>query len=217
MKKLVSWFVRGLIFIVPIAVTLFVLYKIFVMIDKPLRGVFEFPGLGFLAAIVVTAALFTVAGFLTSNFLTKRWMRFIDGLFDRFPLVKLVHSSLKDLVSAFVGEDKKFKEPVLVTLVPESDVRVVGFVTEESLSHWGMEGHMAVYLPQSYNFAGNLVVVPRERVSPLDVPSGDVMTFVVSGGVSGGRGLDETGQSELKSGEEPPRPTTGPVVGQETI
>ena len=88
------------------------------------------------------------------------------------------------LIGAFVGDKKKFDKPVKVEIVPGSNVGVVGFITRDDMGAWGLPGQVAVYLPQSYNFAGNLIVIPRERVTPIDVPSGDVMAFVVSGGVT---------------------------------
>ena len=84
-----------------------------------------------------------------------------------------------------MGEKKKFDQPVLVTLIPGSDVKAIGFITRRHMESWGLSDAMAVYLPQSYNFAGNLVVVPKQHVEPLKVPSGDAMAFVISGGVSG--------------------------------
>ena len=101
------------------------------------------------------------------------------------PIVKMIYSAIKDLVSAFVGEKKRFNKPVFVSLLPESAVRIIGFVTRESLDNIGMADSMAVYIPQSYNFAGNLIVVPKEQVIPIDIESGKVMTFIISGGVSG--------------------------------
>jgi len=76
----------------------------------------------------------------------------------------------------------------LVSLSPDGAVRVVGFVTEESLGEWGLKDEVAVYLPQSYNFAGNMVVVPKERVTPIEAEGSEVLTFVLSGGVAGGKG-----------------------------
>ena len=62
---------------------------------------------------------------------------------------------------------------------------MVGFVTQESLGRLGLPGYAAVYFPQSYNFAGNLVVFPSSLLEPLDAASADVMAFIVSGGVTG--------------------------------
>jgi uncharacterized membrane protein len=98
--------------------------------------------------------------------------------------VKLLYNAVGDLFNALLGEDKRFNKPVLVCLSEEAGVRVAGFITAEDLSHWGLNEEVAVYLPQSYNFAGNLIIVPANRVTALDQPAGDVTTFIVSGGVS---------------------------------
>ena len=212
MRRLVRYFLQGLLFLAPIAVTVFVFYKVFMLIDEPLRGVIrgatglDVRGLGFVVTVALGAVVLTVTGFLTSNFLTRSFMKYLDRQFDRFPIVKLLHSSVKDLLGAFVGGEKKFDRPVLVTLVPGSNVKAIGFVTRSTLEAWGMADDVGVYLPQSYNFAGNLLVVPREQVAPLRAPSGDVMAFVVSGGVSGG---DEAAQRA-----EPPTTATRPALGR---
>ena len=111
--------------------------------------------------------------------------RIIDNLFSRLPFIKMIYSSIKDLVNAFVGDQKRFDKPVLVSLFSESTVQTLGFITRESLENIGIAERLAVYLPQSYNFAGNVVVVSRDQVIPLNIESGKVMTFIVSGGVSG--------------------------------
>lgn len=207
MKRLAKYFFEGVLFIVPVVVTIFVCYKVFVIVNDPVQKVVTslfgstIPGVGFVAAVVVGVAFVTIVGFLCSNIVTGRLMSYIDRVFDRFPLIKLLHSSLKDLIGAFVGDQKKFDKPVKVELVPGSDVGVIGFITRDSMDEWGLAGQVAVYLPQSYNFAGNLIVIPRERVTALDVPSGDVMAFVVSGGI--------TGQDKPDGGRPQGRPRAG--------
>jgi uncharacterized membrane protein len=158
--------------------TIYVIYVIFVKID----GIFQFqlPGLGFL----VTIMTIILVGFVASNFLTRRIARFVDSIFARLPLIKMVYTSIKDLINAFVGDKKSFNKPVLVTISQASNIQVVGFVTRESLDSLGLPDRVAVYLPQSYNFAGNLIVVPKEQVIPLSSDSGDVMAFIVSGGIT---------------------------------
>jgi uncharacterized membrane protein len=102
--------------------------------------------------------------------------------------VKLIYTSIKDLIRAFVGDHKSFDQPAAVALVP-GGARILGFVTRDALHALGMPECVAVYFPQSYNFAGQVAVVPRQHVELLDVSSAEVMTFIVSGGVSGfGRG-----------------------------
>jgi len=187
MKRLAKYFFQGVVFVTPIAVTVLVCYKLFGLINEPIKGWFgsSLWGLGFVATVLLAAVGLTFIGFLCTNILTAGLMRFIDKQFDRFPLIKLLHTSIKDLVGAFVGDKKKFDQPVLVTILPGSEAKVVGFITRASMGSWGLAGELAVYLPQSYNFAGNLIIVPRDRVMPIDARSSDVMAFVVSGGVTG--------------------------------
>lgn len=180
-----TWFLRGLIVAVPITAIVAAAYWVFVELDtwinlEPLLNR-RVPGAG----IVVTILVITAVGFLASNFATRWIFAGIEELLERTPLVKLVYSSIKDLVGAFVGEKKRFNRPVLVALTKGSDVGTVGFVTRGALAEIGLPDHVAVYVPQAYNIGGNVVVVPKDRVTPLDADPAAVMTFVVSGGVAG--------------------------------
>ncbi|ADH84905.1 DUF502 domain-containing protein [Desulfurivibrio alkaliphilus] len=178
MKTIGKYFLHGLLFLVPLLVTLYVLYLVFATID----GIFPFtvPGAGFL----LTIGLILAVGFVTSNLLGRGLVQLVDRLFARLPLVALLYTSLKDLVNAFVGDKKSFNRPVEVALDAEGQIRVVGFITREDLERFGLKGQCAVYLPQSYNFAGNMLVVPHERVRPINADPAEVMKLIVSGGVS---------------------------------
>ncbi|MEN6391119.1 MAG: DUF502 domain-containing protein [Syntrophomonas sp.] len=186
MKRLSKYFLNGLIFIVPSALTIYIIYLLFVTIDNllkiPLPGVGVIPGVGF----VTTLILITLVGLLVSNFLTRKLLFWFDNVMERLPLVKLIYSSIKDLVNAFLGDKKTLSRPVMVKLSKDTEAHALGFITCDSLKNFGLEEFIAVYLPQSYNFAGNLLVFPREQVTPLDVNSSDLMTFIVSGGVAAG-------------------------------
>ncbi len=183
MKRLARFFFNGLIILIPIVASIYVIYATFTKIDG-LLGL-PVPGAGF----IVTIAFITIIGFLGSNFLTKKLFYYIEELFTNLPLIKLLYTSIKDLIGAFVGNKKSFNKPVLVTLDPENNINVLGFITRESLEFLEISDHAAVYLPQSYNFAGNLVIVPKERIKPVNVDSTEAMSFIVSGGISGGNGL----------------------------
>jgi len=178
MKKLTRYFFEGLIVILPAAATIYFLYLIFIKID----GLFSFriPGLGFL----ITIALVLAVGFIASNFITRRLFDLFRDLFSRLPLIKIIYNSIKDLIEAFVGDKKKFTKPVLVKTSKESNIELLGFVTEENLEMFGEKDKVAVYIPQAYNFAGNLIVVPSSQIKIVDAGSKEVMTFIVSGGLS---------------------------------
>ncbi|HEB74878.1 MAG TPA: DUF502 domain-containing protein [Nitrospirae bacterium] len=178
MKKLTEYFLKGLLFLIPLVATVYVVYLVFIKIDRLFS--FDIPGVGF----VVTILTITGMGFIASNFLTKGLVLLVDRTFARLPLIKMIYTSVRDLIGAFVGDKRSFDKPVLVTLAPGSGIQVVGFVTQESLHGLGLADRVAVYLPQSYNFAGNLIIVPADHVVPISADSGDVMAFIVSGGVT---------------------------------
>lgn len=184
MKRLVRWFLQGLIYFVPIALTVVLLVTSFRAIDGALGRLIgiDVPGAGLLVMVV----LVTVLGSLLSNYLSRRVLGALEAVLDRVPLVKLLHGSVKDLLGAVVGENRRFDRPVAVELLPGSGVHAFGFVTRDSLGELGLpDESVAVYLPQSYNFAGQLVVVPRSRVRPVAADASEIMAFVVSGGVTG--------------------------------
>lgn len=179
MKRLAGYFFQGLIFLVPIAITVYVFYIIFTKIDS-LLGL-PIPGAGFFVTII----LVTFIGFLASNIFTKKVLNLVDRAFNKVPLIRLLYTATKDLLSAFLGDKRSFEKPVFVTLLPGTNVKVVGFITRESLASWGMVNEVVVYLPQSYNFAGQIIVVPKEQVTIINASSSEVMAFIVSGGVTG--------------------------------
>jgi uncharacterized membrane protein len=178
MKQVVSYFLRGLVLTVPLAVTTAVCWLIFTSIDGWLG--LPIPGVGF----VITLAAITLVGFLGSTFLWNQLIDTMESALERLPFVRLLYNSTKDLLNAFVGEKRRFDAPVLVELSADGAVRTFGFITQQSLSALGLATDVAVYFPQSYNFAGQLVVVPASRVKRLDAVSSDVLAFIVSGGVT---------------------------------
>jgi uncharacterized membrane protein len=176
--RIVAYFFRGLILLAPLALTVYVCVFLFRSIDG-LLGL-PVPGAGFVATLI----LITIVGFLGSNLLTRGAVSFFDRILSRLPFVNLVYGSTRDLVKAFVGEKRRFDKPVLVQLVPGSSAHVLGFVTQESLSRLGLDSMVSVYVPQSYNFAGQLFIFPTTNVQRLDVSSSAVMAFIISGGVT---------------------------------
>jgi uncharacterized membrane protein len=184
MKKLVDYFVKGLVIFVPITLTVFLLIWAFTSLDAIFSDLLpkKIPGLG----LLLTVVLITVIGFIASNFLGKRLFGLIEKVFTGLPLVKLLYSAVKDMIEAFAGEKKSFDKPVIATITPGGVAKVVGFVTQESLENLGLSDYVAVYVPQSYNFAGNVLLFPKEAVKSLSIESSQAMAFIVSGGVSKG-------------------------------
>ncbi len=178
LKKLIALFFQGLLYVGPIFIISFLVYKFFLLIDGLLP--INIPGLGFVLIFV----FITMVGFLGNTILIRPLYKYLKKMVDRIPLLKTIYESVTELLSAFVGNKKKFDKPVMVKMNMEAEVYKLGFLTQSDLSTLkARKGLVAVYLPHSYNFSGNMFIVPVENVTPLNLPSSDVMKFIVSGGV----------------------------------
>lgn len=185
-RKLLSYFLQGLILIAPIAATLYIVVALFQALDNTANSIFEIftgiriPGLG----VVALLALLTLVGYLSSLFIVKPLFNQIDKLMDRTPGIKIIYSGIKDLISAFASTKKKFDKPVLISLQAQNTVQRMGFITQEDLTDFNLKDYVAVYVPHSYNFSGNLYVVAKHAVVPLSITSSEALKFIVSGGIS---------------------------------
>jgi uncharacterized membrane protein len=194
MQRLLTNFLKGLLILVPSVVTGYVIFFIFHKIDG-LLGI-PITGLGFLVTII----FIILVGAIASNIFFARLFNFFEKGLTRLPVVKLLYFSIKDLIGAFVGEKKMFNRPVMVAmghlpLLTEttpapagSDIKLLGFVTSETLDFLpDCQDRVAVYMPQSYNMGGYLMLVPKDRITPLPgVDSAKLLAFIVSGGVARG-------------------------------
>ena len=178
MNWLAKTFLKGLLVVVPIAVTAYVVYAVVSTVDGWLP--LHVPGAG----LAITVLFILFVGFVASRTLGSKAFDLLERGLRRVPVVKLLYSSLRDLLNAFVGDKRSFDTPVVVDLMPDNGVKVIGFVTCKRFADPRLVGHVAVYMPQSYNFAGMLLIVPKERVHPLDADGASCMAFVVSGGVA---------------------------------
>ena len=186
MKKITRYFLQGLLYVAPITITFYILYQLFRLMDEWLQSFisaylpFDIPGVGILLLFI----LLTLLGLLGHTFIARPIRFFFKRIIDKTPLVKLIYSSLNELLSAFVGKERKFNRPVLVKINTVSSLEKIGFLTQEDLSHLNVKDKVAVYCPHSYNFSGELFIVPVDHIIPLDIPPSDAMKFVVSGGVT---------------------------------
>ncbi|OPZ96003.1 MAG: hypothetical protein BWY70_01866 [Bacteroidetes bacterium ADurb.Bin408] len=197
-----NFFIQGLLYVGPITVVLYIIFKLFLFIDGIIP--FEIPGLGF----VVILFSITFIGFIGKTIITRPTIGYFAKLIERIPLIKTVYESVKDLLSAFVGNKKKFNVPVLVNLSTGTETYKLGFLTRDNLSELGIERKMvAVYLPYSYTFSGNMFIVPAKNVTVLNLSSAEVMKFIVSAGVID---IDEVRPSEKHNGTESETPLVAP-------
>jgi uncharacterized membrane protein len=181
-RKFINYVLNGLLITVPVAVTVYVVYRIFTFLDNLIPGEREYPGLGILLLIVVLFVL----GWLGSKFINEPIKQSFDKFLDRIPLIKTLYKSLNDVLSAFVGSKKRFDQPVLVRLSDHADAEVIGFITDSDLRELGpvAEGKVAVYVPMSYSISGHLIIVPAKNIKRIEQNPVDIMKYVISGGVA---------------------------------
>ncbi len=178
MRSFFKYFLQGLFLLAPVAITVYILYSAFLFVENILPT--KIPGLG----ILILISIVTLTGYLGSTILSQLF-KYFGEIMGKIPFVKLIYSSLKDIFEAFVGQKKKFDKPVLVKISKKQDIERIGFITQKDLLHIGIDGNkVAVYFPFSYAITGELLIVPAENITELKSSSGDVMRFVVSGGVT---------------------------------
>ena len=196
MKRIISYFLQGLLYIGPIAVTIYIIIQIFDFIDGLLRDYIELvfgitiPGLG-LALILL---FLTVLGYFGQTILASPFKLLFKRFILKIPPVNLIYSSLNDFFMAIVGKERKFTRPVLVKILDNSDLSRIGFITEDDLEQYGMGDMVAVYFPFSYAITGELLIVPRRNITRLNIPASAALKFIVSGGVTD----LQTGDAEMR-------------------
>ncbi len=179
-RNILRYFIQGVLILAPIAITSYLLYWLFDKIDGILRPLVNIPGLGFVMIIVFVV----LVGWVSSNFFMMSAIHVFDRLMERTPGIKFIYTSVKDFFEAFAGDKKKFDKAVFANVFAE-DVWIVGFLTGEELQKFDLGAdHVSVYVPQAYNFAGQLYLLPRSRIKKIEnISSGEAMKYAVTGGV----------------------------------
>jgi uncharacterized membrane protein len=188
-RKLLNYFGSGLLLVGPIYITLWIIMTgiqsldsilpVYLTVEGSSKPVY-FPGLGLLIII----SLIILLGYVFSTIVPLSFFHLIERIVGRIPLVNIIYTSIKDLIGAFVGDRKKFNHPVMITVYKDSGIKKFGFITQQDLSYFNIQDHIAVYLPHAYAFSGQLVIVPKENIVILDASGADIMKMIVSGGVS---------------------------------
>jgi uncharacterized membrane protein len=196
-KKLLRYFLQGLLTLAPIIITIWAVTAMFNLIDGLLPNLLykffphligtdsdgiprRIPGLGFIVVIL----LVLLVGYISSSFLVKSLLDLFGRALERAPGIKIIYTTVKDFFEAFAGDKKKFNKPVLVN-VSDGEAWQIGFITQPHATEFGLQDYIAVYIPFSYSIAGQLFFVPSHKIKMVDnVSSTDAMKFVISGGVT---------------------------------
>ncbi|MEI9955767.1 MAG: DUF502 domain-containing protein [Ferruginibacter sp.] len=189
-KKLLQYFLQGLLILAPIAITAYAIFWVVTSIDsllpiftyKDKQGNVQVQNYGIGFVIIILALI--VIGYFSSFFITGRFVSFVDKLLERTPGIKYIYSTTRDFFEAFAGDKKKFTKNVLAN-VDDNDVWRFGFVTREDMEEFGLKDYVTVYIPMAYSVAGNVYVIPKARVKMIDnISAAQTMKFAVSGGIT---------------------------------
>ena len=185
-RRILSYFFQGLLLAGPISLTTYVIVKTFDLLNGTTNAIFEhifhfsFPGLG----ILVFAGFTILLGYIGSTVLVQPLFNIIENLLEHTPLVKDIYTSVKDFISAFISNKRKFNKPVIVEMGKGVGIYRMGFITDDDLSKFHIQDKVAVYLPLSYTFSGQLYLVNREQITALPPnTSADTIKYILSGGV----------------------------------
>src|ERR1044072_2551435 len=187
MKRIFRYFIQGLVITIPLGITVLIFTKIFFWIEGWFEGMNEivnrkadpFIIIGVVLVFIFLAGVF--ASNVVARFFISEWGKFIE----KITVIRHIYSPVKDFTGAFLGNKKRCTRPVFVLTNKEANVREIGFITDDDLHEIGLgPEYVAVYVPASYSIAGRLIIVPKTNISPMDANAGDVMKFVVSGGVA---------------------------------
>ena len=186
MKRIIGYFLQGLLYLGPIAVTIYIIFEAFNFIDGLLEDYisyvfgYKLPGLGLLIILI----FLTLLGYLGQTILASPFKLILKKFILRIPPINLIYSSLSDLFSAIVGKERKFTRPVLVKIQENADLERIGFITEDELDEFGVADKVAVYFPFSYAISGELMIVPKKNIPRLNIPASVALKFIVSGGIT---------------------------------
>lgn len=184
-KYLLKAFLQGLVILGPICVTVAVIWYVFTSIDSLIPSLSEqMPGLVFLLIIVVT----TLIGILGTRFFVGRFLvDLFSHIMENTPGIKFLYTAIKEVMVSFVGDKKKFNNPVWVKTQSEPEIWRIGFLTQPDMSFVSLEDKVSVYLPHSYAISGWVIITNAYNIKPVEgMNAAEAMKFAVSGGVTGG-------------------------------
>ena len=184
-------FLQGLLLLSPIAITVYLLFTVFNGVDNLIPFVPR--GLGFVIIIVAV----TLIGYFGTRFFIGKWV--FDSfayLMEHTPGVKHIYSSVRDFVTSFVGDKKRFNKPVWVCVNVNPETWRIGFMTQKDMTHLGMPQKVAVYMPHAYAISGWVIITENKYVRPVkEMTAGEAMKFAVSGGITT---VEDDGKNEPK-------------------
>lgn len=192
MNALNRLFFKGLIVVLPVTISLYVLILVATKAESVFGGLIKkiigpelyLPGLG----IFLTFIAILGVGVLVSNFITGKIVNWGISKFEKAPFVKAIYSPVKDLISLFAGNTQNNMKKVVFVDFKEMGFKSIGLITREEFSDLPAgsvaEDNIAVYIPMSYMLGGFTAIVPRSSVIELDIPVEKAIKLAITGWIT---------------------------------
>ncbi len=185
-KKSKNYFLSGILFFVPLVITIVVIKAIFNFLDnlllpylKPYFG-YWLPGIG----ILIILGLILLTGMLVTNYMGRKLFQFGEKLVLHIPLVKSIYGSVKQILQTFSGQEKQLSKKVVLVEYPRENVWSVGLVNGEIIHPQTREEMFSILIIAAINPAsGFFIMVPKDKVVMLDITVEEAMKWIVSGGI----------------------------------
>ena len=182
-------FFRGLITLLPIAITIYIVYSAIVILENLLGSILRqilpeyIPGLG----LLLTLILIFLFGLLLNNFITVRVLNVLEAKLIQVPFIKAIYSPLRDLMNLFNRTDSNEMKSVVLVQIGETGAMALGVVTRDTFRDLpfaaSMTDKVAVYFPFSYGLGGYTIIVPRSKVTQVNLPIERAMSLAITGWV----------------------------------
>jgi uncharacterized membrane protein len=195
MNLLAKLFLKGLAVVIPVTLTLAIIYWLARGAEQLLGGVlyrllpdgWYIPGMGLISALATTVLI----GLLSQVLLFQKLFSLGEDLLNRLPLVKSIYSAIKDFIDYFSPENKQAMSKVVLVRIPDQEFEQIGFVTREDFKPLSLlptvDDPVAVYLPMSYQIGGYTLILPRSSITPLDMSFEEGMKLVLTGAITRNR------------------------------
>ena len=206
-KKISGQFIMGLVLVVSLGLTIWILVWIFNAIDGILQPVIRLiwtdpvlviwghpvPGIGF----GVTVVLIFLVGLIASNFIGRRVIRFGESLLARVPVVRPLYGGIKQVLESFSSPGTSGFMQVVLVEYPRKGIRAIGFVTNELTDSSGQK-LVSVFIPTAPNpTTGFLQIVKEEEITRTRLLVDDAIKMVVSVG----RTMPDRAGEKLSTGD----------------
>ena len=185
-KKLIKYFFVGLSIVLPFFALAYLLYFLYTELA-------EYVNLDSSAILILPIVIGLIAiGYARTFFDFKLFLTF-ESYLMKTPIIGSLYKSIKEVTRAFVGAENKFSEPVLVLFA--GDIYKIGFITNKENEYLVNDNYkddeilFSVYFPLSFSLSGDLFIVPKDRIKPIDKSANEVMQMIVSGGLI--KGIDK--------------------------